>query len=466
MIGIHEGYRSKREKSMKDNMEKNNLTHGNVTKRLVYFALPFLLSSFLQTFYGMADLFVIGMYNGSASTSAVSIGSQVMHMLTVMIIGLAMGTTVHVGRAIGAGDKRETSQIVGTTVVFFMGLAVILTLLLYVMTGPIVKVMMTPTEAVEETAIYLKICFVGLLFIMAYNVISGIFRGVGDSKSPMYFVAIACVVNIVLDFLLVGRFHMGAAGAAFATVCGQAVSVIVSLYIMKKKDIGFEIKRKDLRMDTGILRKLLLVGVPISMQDGLIQIAFIVITVIANRRGLVVSSAVGIVEKIICFLFMVPSAFLSALSAVTAQNMGAGKPERARQSLRIALTITTGYAVLVVVYCHFLPASLVGLFTKDTLVLTAGCQYLLAYSIDTIFASVHFCFSGYFCGDQKSIISFIHNILSVMLIRIPGAYFASIFFPDTLFPMGLAAPMGSLFSIFICLGFYKYYRKKEKMIAI
>ncbi len=441
--------------------EKNDLTQGSIGKNLVLFALPYLLSCFMQTFYGMADLFVVGLYNGSETTTAVSIGSQVMHMLTVIIVGFAMGTTVRIGRSVGAKDEREAAKSVGCSIIFFALFAIIITAVLLVLTTPIIKVMLTPAEAVEETKLYLKICFAGIPFITAYNVISSIFRGAGDSKRPMCFVGVACVVNIILDFVFIGGCGMGAAGAALGTVCGQAVSVLFSLVMMRRRDFGFRVTRQDLRADKEVISQILKVGTPIACQDGLIQIAFIVITVIANSRGLIASAAVGIVEKLISFMFLVPSAFLSAISTITAQNMGAGKPERARASLRYGIIITVCWGVLCALYSQFLPHTLVGLFTKDAAVLAAGCAYVRSYSVDTVFASVHFCFSGYFCGDQKSVISFIHNITSILLIRIPGAYFASLYFPDSLYPMGWAAPLGSLLSAVICIGFYAYYRKRE-----
>lgn len=441
--------------------EKNNLTTGSVGKTMVLFALPYLLSCFMQTFYGMADLFVVGLYNGSETTTAVSVGSQVMHMLTVIIVGLAMGATVRIGRAVGAKDETAARKTVGTTVIFFAGFSVVITAVLLLLTKNITSVMMTPFEAVEETNSYLAICFAGIPFITAYNVISSIFRGAGDSGRPMYFVGIACVVNIVLDFVFIGYFGMGAAGAALGTVCGQAVSVIVSFFVMRKQNFGFIVKKSDIRMDRDDLKHILKVGFPIAMQDGLIQVAFVVITVIANSRGLIAATGVGIVEKIISFMFLVPSAFLSAISAITAQNMGAGKPERAKVSLRYGLIITVSWGILCAVYNQFLPHTLVGLFTKDLAVLAAGSAYLKSYCFDCVFAAVHFCFSGYFCGDQKSVVSFIHNIASILLIRIPGAYLTSKWFPDTLYPMGWAAPLGSLLSAFICIGFYIYFERKR-----
>lgn len=441
--------------------EKGNLTKGSIVKVMIRFALPYLLSCFMQTFYGMADLYVVGLFNGAAVTSAVSIGSQVMHMLTVIIVGLAMGTTVRIGRSIGAGKKKEASKVVGTTVVLFSFLAILLMVVLLIFSRGIVHVMMTPPEAVHDTMVYLIFCFLGIPFIVAFNVISSVFRGAGDSKSPMYFVCIACIVNVILDFVLVGVCHMGAAGAALATICGQAVSVVVAWVGMHRFDIGIFVVKEDMRIEKGMLRAILKVGIPISLQDGLIQVAFIVITMIANGRGLVASAAVGIVEKLISFLFLVPSAFLSAISAITAQNMGAGKPERARKSLGIGLVITVIWGVLCCLYNQWFPQTLVGLFSKDAAVVAAGVTYMRAYSFDCIFAAIHFCFSGYFCGAQKSGVSFLHNMVSIVLVRIPGAYLASVYFPDTLYPMGWAAPLGSLLSALICICFFWYYQKRR-----
>lgn len=442
--------------------EKNNLTTGSIGKTLVRFALPFLLACFLQTFYGMVDMYVVGRYNGSETTTAVSIGSQIIHMITVMIVGITVGITVRVGRAAGEKNEREASKAVGSSAPVFMITSLIITVLLLVLSSGIVRLMQTPSEAVSETNVYLKISLSGIPFIMLYNIISGILRGMGDSKRPMIFVGIACAVNVILDFMFVGGLGMGAAGAAFATVAGQAVSSAAAFYYIVKKGAGFHICREDFKTDRNRLMACFKVGFPIAMQDGFIQIAFIVITVIANTRGLTASTAVGIVEKIICFMFLVPSSLLSALSAITAQNMGAGNRKRAEDTLRYAITITAIYGLACFIYSLFLPETLVGIFTKDPSVLKAGCEYLRSYSIDTAFAGVHFCFSGYFCGDQKSEISFIHNIISIISVRIPGAYLASRLFPDTLLPMGLAAPVGSLLSVFICAGYYVYTLKKEK----
>ena len=437
----------------------NNLTEGNIRNNLIKFVLPYLLAAFLQTFYGMADLMIVGMYNTASTTTAVSIGSQVMHMLTVIILGFAMGTTVHVGQCVGAKDNEGAGRIVANSIYFFTAFAVVVTACLLIATNAITKVMSTPVEAVAETRQYLYICFGGLPFIVAYNVISSVYRGAGDSKRPMYFVAIACAVNIILDFAFIGFFGMGAVGAALGTIIGQAVSVFVALIKSRKIDFGFRLSLKKSKIDRNSIMKVLSVGTPIAVQDGFIQIGFIVITIIANSRGLIDAAAVGIVEKIICFMFLVPSSFLSAISAITAQNIGAGKKDRAKKSLYYGLLFAVSWGMICAIYNQFLPHTLVAGFTRETEVLLAGCEYLRSYSFDTVFAAVHFCFSGYFCGCEKSKLSFIHNLCSVLLVRIPGTYMFSKMWPDTLYPMGWGAPLGSLLSAIMCVCFFIYYEK-------
>lgn len=440
---------------------ERNLTQGSVFKNIVSFSLPFLLSYFLQTLYGMADLFIAGQYNGAAVISAVSIGSQVMHMLTVMIVGLAMGTTVLIGQAVGARDKDRSAKVVGNTVVLFLIFSAVVTFILLLAATPIAKVIRTPEESLAQTVVYLRICFAGIPFIVAYNVIASIYRGMGDSKSPMFFVIIACVINIILDYIFMGVFQLDAGGAAIATVIAQTISVIISLISMLKSKNGLKLSKNDFKIDSEIMSQILKIGVPVSCQDGFIQISFIVITAIANNRGVEVSAAVGIVEKIICFLFLIPSSMLSTISAMAAQNIGAGYYSRAKKTLLEGTLIAAGVGLLFAVIFQFISAPVMQMFTKDETVQLLGVQYLHTYVTDCFFAAIHFCFSGYFCAMGKSIISFIHNSISVIVFRIPGAWIASKFWPDTLTPMGLAAPIGSFASVVICVIAFMILNKKK-----
>ena len=439
---------------------ERNLTEGSVFKNIIYFSLPYLLSYFLQTLYGMADLFIIGQFEGVAGTTAVSIGSQVMHMLTVMIVGLAMGATVNIGQAIGARDKKRAAADTGNTVTLFMMFSIVLTIVLFFSVNGIVRIMSTPQEAAAGTAMYLRICFLGIPFITAYNIISSIFRGMGDSKSPMYFIAIACAVNIVLDYIFMGAMHLGPSGAALGTTLSQTVSVVVALVMFIKGKTGITVKKSDFKPRKETMGRLLKVGFPISMQDGLIQVAFIIITIIANRRGLT-DAAVGIVEKVISFLFLVPSSMLSAVSALGAQNVGAGKPQRAAETLKYAICIAGGFGLIIAIIIQFIAGNVVSLFTSDQAVIYAGAQYLKGYIWDCMFAGIHFSFSGYFCACGRSGYSFIHNITSIALVRVPGVYLTSKIFPETLFPMGLATVGGSLVSVVICIGLYLLLTKKK-----
>lgn len=430
---------------------KVKLTEGNMFRNLIYFSLPYLLSCFLQSFYGLTDLFITGQFNGADTISAVSIGSQVIHMLTVIIVGLAMGTTVMISRAVGAENEKQAAKGIGNTVSLFALFSVAATVLLILSIDGILMLISTPVEAVLETKSYLLICFVGVPFITAYNVISSVFRGLGDSKSPMYFVAAAGVINIFLDILFIGPLGMGAAGAALATIISQAMSVVLALLALRKLRLGIAICKYDFHFDRAVMSAILKVGIPIAVQDGVIQISFLVITAIANQRGVTVAASVGIVEKIISFLFLVPSAMLSSVSAIAAQNAGARQHEQAIKVLRYGIGICVSFGILVTLICQVWAQPILGLFVKDdAVVIELGSQYLKTYVFDCIFAGIHFCFCGYFCAYGKAFIPFIQNLLSALLIRIPITYFASVFYPETLYEMGVASPAGSLFSALFC----------------
>ncbi len=512
---------------MKENFEEK-LTEGSVAGKLVAFSIPFLMANFLQTLYGMADLFIAGQFNGADVITAVSIGSQIMHMITVIIAGLAMGTTVLTARAVGAGKERDAGLCAGNSLLAFLIFSVFATAILFVFCPQIVALMHTPPEAVLETLSYLGICFLGIPFISLYNSVSAVFRGAGDSKRPLYFVAASCLVNIILDVFFMGPLALGSRGAALATVLSQAFSAFLAAFVLfargKRGACGgatgetlgdacggtdgrggatggtggargksgatgdacggatggacggthagacgetlggacVRILRGDFRMDAKVLKALLQIGLPVSAQDGFIQVSFLVITIIANSRGLSVAAAVGIVEKIICFLFLVPSSMLSAISALAAQNMGASFHARARHTLYAGMAIASAFGALFALAFQFASVPFVSLFTHDAEVVQLGAQYLRSYVFDCFFAAFHFAFSGFFCAYGYSLLSFVHNTVSILLVRIPGAYLAAKYFPGTLYPMGWAPAIGSLLSSLICLGFYLLLKRNGK----
>ncbi len=445
-------------------MDTYHLTEGNIFRNLVRFSVPYLLSCFLQTFYGLADLFITGQFNGASTITAVSVGSQLTHMLTVVVVGLAMGSTIGISRSIGEGNQKAVAGIIGNTAIVFSAAALLLTGLLLCSAEGILSVLSVPPEAFAEAKRYVVICFLGVPFITAYNVLSSIYRGLGDTRHPMFFVMAAGILNVGLDVLFIGPCRLGAAGAALATVLAQAVSVLLAvLYMARFMDL--KLRRADFLPDRRRIGQILRVGVPIAAQDGLIQVSFLLITMIANRRGVAAAAAVGIVEKVISFLFLVPSAMLSAVSTICAQNLGARQYGRSRSTLYAALGISMGAGFLFAVICQFCGTQILQLFAReDPTVVLLGAQYLSAYVLDCIFAGAHFCFSGYFCACEKPFLSFLHNMVSIIAVRVPGAYLASLYWPDSLFPMGLAAPFGSLLSAVICVAAYWAIERKRPAI--
>lgn len=453
------------------NMEGNNmdkkiqiysLTEGSISTTILKFAMPFLLSSFLQALYGAADLFVVGQFGNSAGVSAVAIGSQVMQTITGIILGISMGGTVLIGRRIGENNERKAAEAIGNLVSMFLLLAVVLTPLMLLCTDGAVSLMETPREAVSDTRQYLFICSLGIPFIIGYNGVSGIFRGMGNSRTPVYFIALACVINIGADFLFVGGFHMGAAGAAAATSLAQGISFLTALFYLWKKGFPFPFHTTDLKPEGDSVKQILIVGFPLALQDALVNISFLAITAIINTMGLIASAAVGVVEKIIVFAMLPMSSFASATATMTAQNIGAGKPRRAFRSLAGCIGYSLIFGIAFCIYAQFLPETLTGLFTRDAAVRMAAGQYLGAYAIDCILVSFVFCMNSYFSGCGNSMISFVHSMIATFGVRIPVTYLMSKRAANSLYPMGLAAPAASLVSILICFGYFFWKSAKNQ----
>lgn len=437
---------------------KNDLTEGPLLSRMMTFAIPYLAACFLQTFYGMADLFITGQYYGAAPVTGVAIGSQVMHMVIVIIAGLTTGTTVCIARAMGEKDDKGPYRLMGSSTLLFLPASFILTFILIFSIPSILTVLQTPLEAWEETTKYLYICFAGIPFIIIYDVLSGILRGAGNTKAPMIFIAIAGLFNISLDYILIGHYHMAAAGAAWGTLISEAVSVILALGYMYRNLMPLGLTLEDFKPLKSDIHDILSIGLPISCQDGLIQISFLAITAIANGLGVEAAAAVGIVEKIISFLFLVPSAMMATVSATAAQNAGARNHNRGRKALYYGISICIAFGILCIILVHFKAAEIMALFVPgEENVIRMGDDYLQSYVIDCAVAGVHFCFSGYFAAYRKAIFSFIHNVISIFAVRLPGTYLASVMFADPLWPMGMAAPAGSLLSVLICIFLYKKY---------
>ncbi len=435
-------------------MEKaKNFTEGKILAPLIGFALPVLAALFLQTMYGAVDLLIVGQYATTADVSAVATGSQLMHSVTTVLVGLAMGITVLLGQKIGEGNARIAGRVIGTGVSMFAVLAVLMTVVLVAFAQPLSMLMHAPADALAPTTDYVRICSAGTVFIIAFNVLGSVFRGLGDSKMPLITVAIACVVNIFGDLLLVAGLHMGAAGAALATVAAQAVSVVLSLMMIARREMPFEFTRGDLRMDRAIAANILRIGTPMALQDLLVSISFLVVLAIVNSLGLIQSAGVGVAEKLCGFIMLIPSAYMQSMSAFAAQNFGAEKPERARRALLCGIGTSLLVSVFIAYFSFFHGDVLSGIFAKDTAVIAAAADYLRAYAIDCLLTSFLFCFIGYFSGMGRTLFVMAQGLIGAFLVRIPVSFLVSRAAGVSLFAIGLATPASTLVQIVLC-GWY------------
>ncbi|WP_130889292.1 MULTISPECIES: MATE family efflux transporter [Fusobacterium] len=436
--------------------QKNLLTEGSIFKSLMKFSFPFLLASLLQAFYGAADLFVVGQYADSAAVSAVAIGSQVMQTITGVILGITTGGTILIGQYLGAKREKDMAKTIGTIICVFGFLSVVLTILMVLFTNPIARIMHTPDEAMKYTQQYIFICSCGIPFIIGYNAVSGILRGMGDSKTPLYFIAIACVINITVDIILVDFFKMGAVGAAAATVGAQGISFLLAVLFLWKKGFPFEFGKKYILLFPKKAKIIFHLGLPIALQDGLINISFLLITTIINTMGLTASAAVGVVEKIIVFAMLPPTAFASAIAVMTAQNIGAGKVERAQKSLYAGIACSLVMGIAFWIYSQISPESITSLFSNDKEVIYTAAAYLKSYSLDCILVCFIFCMNSFFSGCGHPIFPMVHSLIATFLIRIPVSFFLSRIEGITLYKIGFGAPLATFISLIMCIIYMKY----------
>ena len=439
-----------------------NFSKGKIFQPMVRFAIPILGALFLQNMYGAVDMMVVGQFATAADVSAVSTGSWLMNLVVCVIVGLSMGTTVMLGRKIGEDHPQEGGKIIGASIALFAVLALVVTVVMELFSVQLVHIMQMPAEAVDAAVAYLRICSAGAVFIVAYNVLGSIFKGIGNSKIPLLTVTIACVVNIIGDLVLVGGLHMAAAGAAIATVLAQAVSVVLSLLLIRNQKFPFTLKKEDIRFDGKWIAPVVRIGLPVAFQDFLVSISFLVIPAIVNSLGVTPSAGVGVAEKLCGFIMLVPSAFSQTMSAYVSQNMGAGEYDRAKKGLFYG--IATSFAVGVVMFylAFFHGDAMSRLFAKDPEVVLASAQYLKSYAIDCLLTSFLFCLIGYFNGCGRTTFVLIQGLTGAFGVRIPVSYFMSKVVPVSLFKIGLATPCSSFVQIVLCMVYLIYIEKKRK----
>lgn len=448
-------------------MEKNiTFTEGNIARPLIRFALPVFLAMFLQSLYGAVDLLVVGQFGTAADVSAVATGSQMMQMVTVVITGLAMGTTILLGQAMGQRQEKTAGDIVGSSICFFILLAMGITIVMLCATEPFTKLMHAPEEAFSKTMSYVRICSCGTVFIVAYNVLGSIFRGLGDSKTPFLTVLCACILNIAGDLIFVAGFHLQASGAALATVLSQAFSVILCIVIVKKKGMPFPFSKGNIRFNKTLIAQMVKLGLPIALQDGLVNVSFLAINAIVNTLGVIASAGVGVAEKVCAFIMLVPSSFSQSLSAFVAQNIGAGKKTRARASMACGMKISIGVGIVMAYLAFFHGDMMARIFSSQGEVVMAAADYLKSYALDTLVVSFLFCYIGYFNGCGKTTFVMIQGIVGAFGVRIPLSYLISKTADPTLFKIGLATPASTVVQIVLCTWFFVWLLRKERKTEI
>ena len=433
---------------------EQTFTRGPILSTLLKFALPVLLALLLQAMYGAVDLQVVGKFGTAADISAVSTGSQIMQTVTIVITGLAMGITVLLGQKIGEDRPEEAGAAVGSGICLFLVVAVAATVALELAAPQLAMLMHAPADAFDGTVEYVRICSGGAVFIVAYNLLGSIFRGIGDSRVSLITVLIACILNIGGDLLLVGGFGLNVAGAAIATVFAQAMSVALSLLLIRGKHLAFILRRQDIRFDGAIIGRILKLGSPVALQDLLVNITFLVIIAIANSMGTIPSAGVGVAEKLCGFIMLVPSAFNQSMSAFVAQNMGAGRMDRAKRALLCGIGMSLVVGVFMAWLSFFHGDLLAGLFARDEAVIAAAADYLKAYAIDCLLVSVMFCMIGYFNGCGKTLFVMLQGIAGAFGVRIPVSLIMSKIKPVSLFKVGLATPCSSVVQIILCVGYF------------
>lgn len=440
--------------------EKADFTQGSILKKLVAFMIPILGALILQAAYGAVDLIVVGRYGSTSGLSGVSTGSQVLNLVTFAVTQLAMGITVLIARYLGEKRPQEIGAVIGGATLVFAGISVVLFILMVGFAHPISVLMQAPEEAVDLTTMYVRICGGGIFFIVAYNVLSAIFRGLGDSKSPLLFVLVACIINIIGDLVLVAGFHLDAAGAAAATVLAQACSVVFAICILVKKHLPFTIVRNDFKWNAQC-GKFLRIGLPLAFQEVLTQLSFLALCAFVNRLGLEASSGYGIACKIVNFAMLVPSALMQSLASFVSQNVGAGKEKRARQTMFTGIGVGLVVGCFVFCFVMFRGDLLAGIFTTDTAVIQRGYEYLKGFAPETIMTAFLFSMIGYFNGNNRTVWVMTQGMIQTLLIRLPFAYVMSIQPDASLTMIGLAAPVSTTVGVVMCAVYYWHMNHKK-----
>lgn len=441
--------------------DKQDFTTGSIPVKMTKFMFPILGALILQAMYSAVDLLIVGQFGTTAGISGVSTGSSIMNLVTFTLSALTTSVTILIGRYLGEGNQNKIGYLIGNAICFFLALSVILTIVLVVFARPIALLMQAPEEAVDLTVLYIRICGAGFVFVVFYNFISSIFRGLGDSRLPLIFVTIACITNIIGDLVLVAGLHMNVAGAAIATIAAQAVSVILSLVIIRKKELPFRLQRSDFCFGREIGR-FMQVGAPLALQELLTNVSFLALCAFINRLGLEASSGYGVAQRIQSFVMLIPSSIMQSMASFVAQNVGAGKEDRAKSAMKCGMAIGSVIGICIFYLAFFHGDMLAGIFTRDEKVILKAFEYLRGFAPEAVVTSILFSYMGYFNGHSRSVFVMAQGLAQSFLVRLPMSYLMSIRPNASLTGIGLAAPTATIFGIILCTVYYVITERKQK----
>ncbi|MCF0238056.1 MAG: MATE family efflux transporter [Sphaerochaetaceae bacterium] len=442
-------------------MENNSFTEGNILKSLVKFAFPVLGALFLQALYGAVDLLVVGKFATIADQSGVATGSLFTTTFGGIISAFAIAITILVGESFGEQNFEKAKMNIGTGVIIFFVIAIVSSLVIIPSSKYIATLMQSPSEALGQTTDYIKVCGCGFFFIIFFNVISAIFRGMGDSKTPLLIVLVACIINIIGDLILVIGFNMGAKGAALATVLAQGVSVVIALFLIMSNKTQLEISISELKFNIHSAKRIVTIGLPAAIQELLVGFSFIFVQSTVNTLGVVQSGGVGIADKICAFLMLVSSSYMQSMAAFTAQNNGAGKHERAKQGLIIGITTASIVGAITALLAFFAGDKIGTIFANDIKIIEASHSILKAYAFDCFLTAILFCFMGYFNGNEHTFFVMVQGLFGAFFVRIPLVILFNNLSKGSLFFIGLATPCSSVIQIIMCIVAYFIYEKKH-----
>lgn len=444
-------------------MKNNDFTSGAILPKLLKFMLPVLFSMFLQALYGAVDLLVVGQFASTADVSAVSTGSQIIITLTNLIVSFSMGITVAVGQRIGQKRPDDAAHIIGTGIILFAIIGFVFSIVSVLGSSGLAWIMKAPKEAFDLTTNYIKICGAGFIVISAYNLLGSIFRGLGDSKTPLIAVGMACIFNIIGDLVLVSVFNMGAAGAALATVLAQLLSVVISFFMIRRATLPFEFHKAHVKLKKNFAVLIAKIGIPVALQEFLVGISFLVLLAIVNQLGVTASAGVGVAEKVCTFIMLVPISFMQSMTAFVAQNYGAGQMQRAQKTLKIGIGISFAFGIVMFLISFFRGDLLASVFSKDTETIIASWDYLKAYAIDCLFTCFLFCFIGYFNGIGKTKFVMLQGLCGAFIIRVPVALLMQRISNGSLFLIGMSIPCSTILQI--AMFFIAYSKIKSSKLS-